>query len=82
MKRAEKLDAFTAEERAAIREARLATLPGDEPVMLARPGGEKDVTLFTAAGPVRFLEGRACVPLAVARELAGPGWSIEGARLP
>ncbi len=47
-------------------------------VTLAKPGGERDVTLLTAAGPIRFLEGRAHnVPLPVARELAGPGWSIE-----
>ncbi len=50
---------------------------GEELVTLARPGGERDVTLFTAAGPIRFLEGRARVPLSVARELAGPGWTIE-----
>ncbi len=51
---------------------------GEELVTLARPGGEKDVTLLTAHGPVRFLEGRAHgVPLSVARELAGVGWSIE-----
>ncbi len=51
---------------------------GGELVTLARPGGERDVVLFTAHGPVRFLEGRAHdVPLSVARELAGPGWSIE-----
>ncbi|MDP9486497.1 MAG: hypothetical protein M3Q49_12075 [Actinomycetota bacterium] len=52
--------------------------PVEELVTLARPGGERDVVLFTAHGPVRFLEGRAHnVPLSVARELAGPGWSIE-----
>ncbi len=52
--------------------------PVEELVTLAKPGGERDVTLFTAAGPLRFLEGRARdVPLAVARELAGPGWTIE-----
>ncbi len=53
--------------------------PAGEPlVSLAKPGGERDVTLFTAHGPVRFLEGRAHgVPLSVARELAGPGWTIE-----
>ncbi len=51
---------------------------GEELVTLAKPGGERDVTLFTAHGPVRFLEGRAHgVPLSVARELAGPGWTIE-----
>ncbi len=51
---------------------------GEELVTLAKPGGEKEVTLFTASGPIRFLEGRAHnVPLSVARELAGPGWSIE-----
>lgn len=50
----------------------------EEFVTLAKPGGEKDVTLFAAAGPIRFLEGRAHgVPLSVALELAGPGWSIE-----
>jgi hypothetical protein len=48
-----------------------------ELVTLARPGGERDVTVFTAAGSIRFLEGRARVPLSVAQELAGPGWSIE-----
>ncbi len=51
---------------------------GEELVTLARPGGERDATVFTAAGPIRFLEGRAHnVPLSVARELAEPGWSIE-----
>ena len=50
----------------------------EELVTLAKPGGEKDVTLFTAAGPIRFVEDRAHgVPLSVARGLAGPGWSIE-----
>lgn len=49
-----------------------------ETVTLVKPGGEKDVTYLSAAGPIRFLEGRAeGVPLPVARELAGPGWSIE-----
>jgi hypothetical protein len=52
--------------------------PGEELVTLVRPGGERDVTLFTAHGPVRFLEGRAHdVPLSVARELAAAGWTIE-----
>ncbi len=52
--------------------------PVEELVTLAKPGGEKEVTLFTASGPIRFIEGRAHgVPLSVARELAGPGWSIE-----
>ncbi len=51
---------------------------GAELVILARPGGERDITLLTAYGPIRFLEGRAHnVPLSIARELAGPGWTIE-----
>ncbi len=50
---------------------------GEELVTLAKPGEERDITLLTAAGPIRFLEGRARVPLSVARELAGPGWTIE-----
>jgi hypothetical protein len=51
--------------------------PVEEFVTLVRPGEERDITLLTAHGHVRFLEGRARVPLAVARELAGPGWTIE-----
>ncbi|MDP9486064.1 MAG: hypothetical protein M3Q49_09825 [Actinomycetota bacterium] len=51
---------------------------GEPLVSLAKPGEERDVILVTAAGPIRFLEGRAHdVPLSVARELAGPGWTIE-----
>jgi hypothetical protein len=51
---------------------------GEELVTLAKPGEQRDVTLVTAAGPIRFLEGRAHdVPLSVARELAGPGWVLE-----
>ena len=49
----------------------------NELVTLAKPGGEKDVTYLGPSGPVRFVEGRADVPLSVALELAGPGWSIE-----
>ena len=51
----------------------------EELVTLVRPGGEKDVTLFTEAGPIRFLEGRARnVPLPLAEELARqPGWTVE-----
>ena len=49
----------------------------EELVTLCRPGNEKDVTYLGAAGAVRFVEGRASVPLSVAREMAGPGWSIE-----
>ncbi len=53
-------------------------LAGEPLVTLAKPGGERDVTLLTAHGPIRFLEGRAHdVPLSVAHELAGPGWTIE-----
>ncbi len=52
-------------------------LAGEPLVTLAKPGGERDVTLLTAHGPIRFLEGRARVPLAVARGLAGPAWTIE-----
>ncbi len=50
---------------------------GEELVTLAKPGVEKDVTYLTMAGAIRFVEGRARVPLSVAEELAGPGWSIE-----
>ncbi len=53
-------------------------LAAEERVTLVKPGAEKDVTYLTTAGAIRFVEGRAHdVPLAVARELAGPGWSIE-----
>lgn len=52
-------------------------MTGEKLVTLARPGGERDVTVLGPSGPVRFLEGRADVPLSVALELAGPGWSIE-----
>ena len=40
-------------------------------VTLAKPGGEKGVTYLGPSGPVRFLEGRADVPVSVALELAG-----------
>lgn len=54
--------------------------PVEELVTLARPGGERDVTLLTAHGPIRFVEGRAHnVPLSIAQDLAGAGWSIEPA---
>jgi hypothetical protein len=55
-----------------------STEPTEELVTLARPGGEKDVTLLSEFGGIRFLEGRAHgVPLRVALKLAGPGWAIE-----
>jgi hypothetical protein len=51
---------------------------GEELVNLLKPGPERDVTYLSAAGEIRFVEGRAeGVPLSVARELAGPSWSIE-----
>jgi len=54
------------------------TEPAEEPVTLARPGGERDVILLSEFGPIRFLEGRAHgVPLRVALRLAGPGWAVE-----
>ncbi len=47
-------------------------------VTVVKPGGEKDITLLTEAGPIRFLEGRAHgVPLPVALKLVSPGWAIE-----
>ena len=50
----------------------------EELVVLLRPGGEKDIVLLTQHGPIRFIEGRALLPLSVAEELARrPGWSIE-----
>ncbi len=53
--------------------------PQEVLVVLVRPGTEKDVTLLSTWGEIRFLEGRstAPVPLRIARELVGPGWSIE-----
>ncbi len=53
--------------------------PGEERVVLVRPGGEHDITLLTTAGAIRFVEGRSirAIPLSVAKELAGPGWQIE-----
>ncbi len=52
---------------------------GEELVTVCKPGGEKDVTYVSAAGPIRFLEGKARVPLSVARQLAAgrSGWTIE-----
>jgi hypothetical protein len=51
---------------------------GEELVNLLKPGPERDIIYLSAVGEVRFVEGRAeGVPLSVARELAGPGWSIE-----
>ncbi len=52
-------------------------LTGAELVTLVRPGAETDIVYLSAFGPVSFREGRAIVPLAIAREMAGPGWSIE-----
>jgi hypothetical protein len=49
----------------------------DPPVVLIKPGGEKDITYVGPSGPIRFVEGRAEVPLSVARKLAGPGWWTE-----
>ncbi len=53
--------------------------PQEELVVLVRPGNEHDITLLSAAGPIRFVQSRSVegVPLSVARELAGPGWWIE-----
>ena len=50
----------------------------EELVVLLRPGGEKDIVLLTQHGPIRFIEGRALLPLSLARELARrPGWCVE-----
>ncbi len=50
----------------------------DPPVVLIKPGSEKDIIYAGPSGPIRFVEGRAeGVPLSVARKLAGPGWWIE-----
>ncbi len=52
----------------------------EELVALVGPADQKDVTYLTEAGPIRFVEGRARVPLSVARKLARaprPGWLIE-----
>ena len=47
-------------------------------VVVVRPGGEKDITMITEFGEVRFIEGRALLPLSLARELARrPGWCVE-----
>ncbi len=60
-------------------ELRADLSPGEGLVTLVRPGTEKDVTLLSAWGEIRFLEGRSVrgVPLRIARKLAGPGWTIE-----
>ncbi len=51
---------------------------GEELVNLLKPGTERDIIYLSAVGEIRFVEGRAeGVPLSVARELAGPSWSIE-----
>ena len=47
-------------------------------VTLAKPGPERDIVLLTQHGPIRFIEGRARVPLSVAEELSRrPGWALE-----
>ncbi len=53
--------------------------PEEERVILVRPGTEKDVTLLSTWGEIRFLEGRSVrgVPLRIAQKLAGPGWWME-----
>jgi hypothetical protein len=54
----------------------------EEFVSVVKPADENDVTYFSGAGSVRFLEGRARgVPLSVARKLTEgrPGWLIEPA---
>jgi len=53
----------------------------DPPVVLIKPGSERDVTYAGPDGPIRFVEGWAeGVPLSAARKLAGPGWWIEKTR--
>ena len=45
---------------------------------VVKPGPERDIVLLTEFGPVRFLEGRARLPLSVAEELVRqPGWYLE-----
>ena len=64
------------EHRETLRPA--ASGEAEELVVLVRPGPERDIVLFTEAGPIRFFESRARVPLSVAEELARrPGWTIE-----
>lgn len=56
--------------------------PHDDPtVVLVSPAGHPDTTLFAEAGPIRLIEGRARLPLSVARLHVRPGWTIEGATL-
>ncbi len=51
----------------------------EEFVTLAKPyEGEKIVTCLTELGAIRFVEGKARVPLSIAKKLAEPpGWLIE-----
>jgi hypothetical protein len=52
--------------------------PDAEYVTVARHGEHGNAVLFTGAGPVRLFEGKARVPVSMARMLVvEPGWSIE-----
>ncbi len=53
--------------------------PEEERVVLVGPADQKDVTLLSAWGEIRFVEGRSvrAIPLSVAKEVAGPGWWME-----
>lgn len=56
----------------------LEGLENSEYVTVAKHGEHGNAVLFTGAGPIRLLEGKARVPVSVARMLVTEsGWTIE-----